>query len=69
MADEETTTPTLAQLQKERKDNVIASRWGMLLFMIACIIFAVAGNVLSVPAGVVATMLYVKGKTEVITQK
>lgn len=67
MADEQTKpVPTLAQVQKERKDNIIASRWGTLLFMISSIILAVAGNLLCVPAGVVAVMLYVKGKTEVI---
>ena len=52
------------QLQKERKDNAIASRWTMLLFMIVSAVTAIAGNMLSVPFAAVAILIYIKGRTE-----
>jgi len=57
--------PTLQQAQKEQKDNAIASRWTMLLFMIVSVVLAIAGNMISVPMAAVAILVYIKGRTEI----
>lgn len=52
-------------LVKQRKDNSVASRWTMLLFMLVAILLAFVGNLLTVPASAIAVMVFIKGRTEI----
>ena len=54
--------PTVAELHKKTKDNAALSKWSMALFLMTGIILAAAGNMLCVPACVIALMFRTKFK-------